>query len=74
MSKSTRLCTRKEAAAILGLEPQTLAKWAMTGRNLPVIRISGRAVRYNLADIEAFIERCTVNGSVNGNINNEDDQ
>ena len=64
------LCTRREAAALLGLEPQTLAKWAMTGRNLSVIRISSRAVRYCRAEIAEFIERCTArSSSANGNAN-----
>jgi len=59
MSKKNRLLTRKEAADLLGLKPQTLAKWAMTGQHLPVIRIGKKAVRYCSEEIESFIKRNT---------------
>jgi len=62
------LLKRKDAAALLGLEPQTLAKWAMTGKNLSVIRLGNRSVRYSRTDIEAFIQRCTVGNSGNSNV------
>jgi len=53
---SNRIITRKEAAEILGLSPQTLAKWAMYGKNLPVIKLGNRTVRYLYADVMNFIE------------------
>ena len=59
--KLVELINRKEAAASLGLAPQTLAKWAMTGKNLPVIRLGNRAVRYRRGDVEDFIKKCTAN-------------
>ena len=47
--------TRKEAAAILRLQPQTLAKWASTGSHkLPFYKI-GRFVRYRRRDVEEFM-------------------
>ena len=58
-SISIELLTRVEAAKILGLKPQTLAAWAMTGRHLPFVKI-GRAVRYKLADVKEFIDQQTV--------------
>jgi len=70
MSKKS-LCTRREAAELLGFEEQTLAKWAMTGRHLSVIRI-GRAVRYCRAEIADFIERCTARSSADGNANGKE--
>lgn len=54
-----RLLTRQETAARLGVRPQTLATWAMTGRHLTMIRVGGR-VRYRESDIEAFLARRTV--------------
>jgi excisionase family DNA binding protein len=46
--------TRDEAAAYLGIKPQTLAVWASTGRyGLPFVKV-GRSVRYKLADLDAF--------------------
>ncbi|MHC2067571.1 helix-turn-helix domain-containing protein [Bremerella sp. T1] len=52
---ATRLLTRQEAADLLGIRPQTLAKWATTkSHSLPIVRIGG-AVRYRLEDLEKFI-------------------
>ena len=54
------LVTRAQAAEYLGVQIQTLAVWACSGRyDLPVVRI-GRCVRYRLRDLENFIERRTV--------------
>ena len=54
------LFTREEAATYLGIKPQTLALWACTKRyDLPFVKV-GRAVRYRLADLDAFIESRTV--------------
>lgn len=54
------LIGRKEAARLLGIAEQTLAVWITTHRyDLPWIKV-GRAVRYRLSDILAFIERRTV--------------
>ncbi len=53
------LITRNEAAQMLCLRPQTLAKWSMTGANLPIVKL-GRAVRYRREDVEALIRRSTV--------------
>ncbi|MBY0547053.1 MAG: helix-turn-helix domain-containing protein [Candidatus Obscuribacterales bacterium] len=51
------LYTRRQAAAYLNCEPQTLAVWACTGRySLPYVRI-GRSVRYRKSDLDAFIAR-----------------
>lgn len=55
-----QLLTRDEAAEYLNVRPQTLALWHSTGRYaLPVIKV-GRAVRYRIADLEAFIASRTV--------------
>ena len=54
------LVSRVQAAEFLKIKPQTLAVWASTGRyDLPYVRV-GRAVRYDLAALEAFISRRTV--------------
>lgn len=51
-----QLVSREDAAASLGVRPQTLACWASNGRyHLPYVKI-GRRVMYRLSDIEAFIE------------------
>ncbi len=58
------LRSRREAAAYLGVAPQTLAVWACTKRyQLPLIKI-GRHVKYRQSDLDAFIERNTIGGEV----------
>ena len=53
---NNNLVSRIEAAAHLGIRPQTLACWASTGRyRLPFVKI-GRRVMYRLSDLQAFIE------------------
>jgi len=55
-NNANRLITREEAAEILGLKPQTLAKWACLKRgDLKMVKL-GRSVRYRLKDLEEFIE------------------
>lgn len=58
---STReLLTRNEAAQLLGIKTQTLAKWASVKRyDLPYIKV-GKSVRYKRSDIAAYLERHTV--------------
>ena len=63
------LLTRREAAKILGLAPQTLAKWSMTGKNLPIVKLGNRTVRYLYADVMSFIALSTANKSGNYDAN-----
>ena len=45
---TSKLLTRREAAEYLGLKPQTLAAWAVTGHyGLSMIRV-GRSARYRI--------------------------
>lgn len=53
------LLTEKEAARILGVQPQSLAVWRLHGKNLPFVKI-GRLVRYRRQDIEQWIAAQTV--------------
>lgn len=53
---ASALLTEDEAAALLKVQPATLATWRVRGRpNLPFVRV-GRCVRYRQQDISAFIE------------------
>lgn len=57
--KQSDLLSRDEAAAYLGISPKTLATWASTKRYpLPFVKI-GRAVKYRVATLDAFIESRT---------------
>jgi len=49
-----KLLNDRQAAEILGLAVSTLRNWRNNGRG-PVYRKMGRAVRYALADLQAFI-------------------
>lgn len=54
------LVSRQEAADILNVQPQTLAKWASAQRyDLPYIKV-GKAVRYRRSDLREFMDRNTV--------------
>lgn len=53
------LLTRKEAAYLLRLRPNTLAVWAVKRRfekELPIIRFGKNLIRYRRSDIERFVE------------------
>ena len=53
---SDTMLSREQAAAFLGVKPQTLAVWASSHRyNLRYFKI-GRLARYRLSDLERFIE------------------
>ena len=49
------LINETEAARILGLSPKTLRRWRWAGKPPRFIRI-GAAIRYDPADLAAFIE------------------
>lgn len=56
----SELVSRQEAADILNVQPQTLAKWASTQRYaLPYIKV-GKAVRYRRSDLQQFMRRNTI--------------
>lgn len=52
-----RLLTRKQAAELLGLQPQTLARWKWEGREdrPQEVRVGLRAVRYRTSDLIRWI-------------------
>ena len=52
------LLTPIEAASILKVKPNTLAKWRVIGEGPPFIHV-GSAVRYSAREIARFIERQT---------------
>jgi hypothetical protein len=63
-----QLITRNQAAIALSLKPQTLAKWSLTGKVLPVVRFPGvRTVRYRLSDVQRLIDGGAVGDKTNPN-------
>jgi helix-turn-helix protein len=59
---SDPLITALEAAALLGLSPQTLAVWRCQRRHLDFVKC-GRAVRYKVSVIKHFLEDRTYKGA-----------
>ena len=58
--KISKLMSRKEAAAYLGVTPHTLAVWQCKERySLPCIKI-GRLAKYDLDHLDEFIRRRTL--------------
>lgn len=60
--------TNREAAAILGVEPETLAQWRYLRKfadSLPYYKI-GRKVLYRRRDLFAFLASCRVGGAAMG--------
>ncbi|WP_392439917.1 helix-turn-helix domain-containing protein [Edwardsiella piscicida] len=48
--------TRKEAAAELGVSPQTLANWACTGRvSIPFYKVGKKKVIYYKSDLDCYL-------------------
>jgi predicted DNA-binding transcriptional regulator AlpA len=60
--KSGRFLNRSEVAEMLGLSIKTLDRWALIGIGPRFRRLENRAVRYDFADVEAFIERSPIGG------------
>jgi hypothetical protein len=62
MNSDRDLLTRREAAEMLRLSEHTLAIWALTDKNLKIVRFN-RSVRYHKKDIEDFIREHTFGAS-----------
>ncbi|WP_410216063.1 helix-turn-helix domain-containing protein [Klebsiella variicola] len=55
-SSFSKRLTRNEAAAHLGVTPQTLANWAHTGKvKIPFHKV-GRKVIYFTSDLDAYLD------------------
>ncbi len=65
IESNTTLISRKKAAELLGLKPETLATWASTKRySIPFVKV-GRCVRYRLSDLAKFVET-NIHAQING--------
>ena len=70
---SGALLTTEQVASMLGLQPNTLAQWRMTGAGPRFLRL-GRRVRYRPADIETWLEpqaRCSTSDPGPGQVARE---
>ena len=56
------LLTAEQFSVITGLSEETLAQWRSKKRGISYLKI-GRAVRYDPAEVQAYLERCRVSVS-----------
>lgn len=54
--KETNLLTEKQAAEFLGFTARALQKWRIQGTGPKFVRISSRAIRYQVQDLIDWIE------------------
>ncbi len=57
------LLTPEQVAAMTGVSKETLAQWRSQKRGIPYLKV-GRVVRYDPADVQAYLEGCRVSVSV----------
>lgn len=63
-TKSCRLLTSKESATYLAISERKL--WSMSNAgDIPVVRL-GRSVRYDMIDLDEFIQRAKMGGDTEG--------
>ena len=55
-----KLVGQKEASEYLGLSEATLERDRWRGGNIPYIRVGPRAIRYDLEQLNEYIDRNTV--------------
>jgi predicted DNA-binding transcriptional regulator AlpA len=59
-----RLVKQKEAAVCLGLSEATLERDRWRGGDIPYIKVGPRAIRYDLGQLDDYLERKTVRKEV----------
>ena len=59
-----RLIKQKEAAECLGLSEATLERDRWRGGDIPYIKVGPRAIRYDLNQLDAYLESKTVRKEV----------
>ena len=60
---SKRLVGQREASEYLGLSEATLERDRWRGGDIPYIRVGPRAIRYDLEQLDDYIDRNTVKNS-----------
>lgn len=58
----SRLVMERDAAELLGVSVRTLQKWRLQGNGPRFVKL-GHAVRYDVKDLEAYIERARRNST-----------
>lgn len=55
LNEAERAITETEAAELMGLSKKTLQNHRVAGRGCPYLKLSGRAVRYLVSDIQDYL-------------------
>jgi excisionase family DNA binding protein len=61
-ARFANLLTPEQVAAMTGVSKETLAQWRSQKRGIPYLKV-GRVVRYDPADVQAYLEGCRVSVS-----------
>jgi excisionase family DNA binding protein len=61
-ARFANLLTPGQVAAMTGVSKETLAQWRSQKRGIPYLKV-GRVVRYDPADVQAYLEGCRVSVS-----------
>lgn len=54
-----KLLTPEDVSELTSIPDTTLAQWRYRKTGIPYLRI-GRLVRYDLADVDAYLQRCRI--------------
>lgn len=65
MEQATELLTARELAKRLRVSPETVRAWARRGR-IPTLRLSRKAIRYNLEAALAALSTAPAKGAGHG--------
>jgi len=57
--EDTKLLTPEDVSELTGIPETTLAQWRYRKQGMPYLRI-GRLVRYDHADVIAYLQRCRI--------------
>ena len=61
--RPTRILRTAGAAGYVGLSPSTLEKKRLSGGGPAFIRLGGRAVGYDVRDLDAWLDGCRESGA-----------
>jgi excisionase family DNA binding protein len=68
-----RLLTTRELAERLGISPETVLRWIQT-RGLPARRLTSRAIRYDEAELDAWLDERATGAADRGVSNTQADR
>lgn len=64
MTKTRRFINEKEFESIYNVKTATLRRWRLLRKGPPYVKFAGRAVRYEIAAVDAWIANCPAGGEL----------